>query len=64
MPDSNIGGATSFVIGGNGLETCQVGGGAGAGTTLSSLCLLVTGSPVSPLSDRSSSAISSLAATL
>jgi hypothetical protein len=38
------------------------GGGAGAGTTLSSLCLLDAGSPASPIAARSSSAASSLAA--
>jgi hypothetical protein len=46
------------------LKVGLAGGGAGAGTTLSSLGLLVAGSPVSPSTDRSSSAASSLAATL
>jgi hypothetical protein len=64
MPDSHIGVATGFGVGGGGVMACRIGGGAGAGTTLSSRCLLVAGSPASPLSDRSSSAISNLAATL
>ncbi len=63
-PDSHSGGVTGFGIGSGGLMICRAGGGAGVGTTLSSLVLLVTGSPVSPCSARWSSAVSSLAATL
>ncbi len=63
-PDSHRGGATGFGVGGGALKTGLAGGGADAGTTLSNLGLLVAGSPASPEADRSSLAVSSLAATL
>ena len=63
-PDSHRGGATGFGVGGGALKTGLAGGGAAAGTTLSSLGLLVAGSPISPEAERSSSAVRSLAATL
>ncbi len=63
-PDNHSGGATGFGVGGGALKTGLAGGSAAAGTTLSNLGLLVAGSPVSPNTDRSSSAASSLAATL
>ncbi len=46
------------------LKAGFAGGGAGDGTTLSSLGLFVAGSPASPSPDRSNSAARSLAATL
>ncbi len=63
-PDSHRGGATGFGGGGGALKTGLAGGGAAAGTTLSSLGLLVAGSPISPEAERSSSAVRSLAAIL